>query len=34
MAFLSTDRIGHPLSLHVLRGGQAQEMWVTVGERS
>ncbi len=34
MAFLGIERIGHPLSLRVLRGGQAQEIRIIVGERS
>jgi S1-C subfamily serine protease len=31
---LTSDRVGHPVRLRVLRGGQSHELTVTVGERT
>ncbi|HZS57962.1 MAG TPA: trypsin-like peptidase domain-containing protein [Gemmatimonadaceae bacterium] len=33
MEVLSADRIGKPLTLHVVRGGEPRELTITVGER-
>jgi S1-C subfamily serine protease len=33
LALLSTDRVGTPVKIRIVRGGQVQEMSVTVGER-
>jgi S1-C subfamily serine protease len=33
LALLSTDRVGTPVKIRIVRGGQVQEMSVTVGDR-
>jgi S1-C subfamily serine protease len=34
LALLSSDRVGAPAPVRIVRGGQVQEVTVTVGERA